>query len=118
MAKLTEREKQEIKEFTELVKKKCGKEINFIKLYGSAVRNNLRRDSDIDVLIVSKKRSLDLREKIFDIVTQIAMKYDRILTPKIIDEKRFRYLNWLETPFMMNVKKEGVILWRTNSKSR
>ncbi|MEW6556825.1 MAG: nucleotidyltransferase domain-containing protein [Elusimicrobiota bacterium] len=112
MAKLTKRERQEIKEFTELVKKECGKKIRVIKLFGSAARNKINKDSDLDIFFVVKGEWLKIFHKIISISTDICLKYGRYISPKVYEEKRYKYLKQIYSPFIQNVEKEGKIIWK------
>ena len=78
-------------------------------LYGSHARGEATEDSDIDVMVVldglkHSEASKELDATI-DIVCDINLKYDTLLTLLPIGEDRFaEYLS----PLLLNVRKEGI----------
>ncbi len=96
-----------INEFKSEIKKLYGKNLKRIILYGSFARNENTKDSDIDLLIVLEEiiqpgRELD---RMVDIITDINLKYDSLLSIYPISEKN--YLT-LKSPLLMNIRKEGL----------
>jgi len=63
--KLTKKEKEALKEFKRKIIQKFSKEVLELKLFGSKVRGDSRKDSDIDVLIVLKSLSKKKRRFYF-----------------------------------------------------
>ncbi len=80
-------------------------------LYGSYARNEERKYSDIDIIILLKKEN-------FSRETEIKIKYPlydiefetgTIISPLIFSEKEWKTKHRI-TPFYHNVMKEGVVL--------
>jgi len=63
---LTKKEAQVVSSFVKKLKEKLGNEIVFIKLFGSKVRGDFTKDSDIDIFILVKRKK-GVRDKISDI---------------------------------------------------
>ena len=106
------REEEELHNFVEKLTAKNRDNITLIELFGSAARGELSEDSDLDVLVVMKGNRLKLMEEIAKIVSKSLLEYGRYISAKVFDEKQYKYLKDLETPFMKNIEKDGRILWK------
>lgn len=110
--KLPENEKTELKVFIQRVINEVDGKIKLIKLFGSCARNELTDDSDIDIMVVAKERSLQLFDQIENIAIDSFLRYGgRIISIKLLGEKHYEFLKELETPFIKNVEKGGITLW-------
>lgn len=80
-------------------------------LYGSEARGDARPDSDIDVLILLEGETRDLAKEnaISGALYNIELKTGVIISPMIILKKRWNERPF-NTPFTINVMKEGVRL--------
>lgn len=103
-----------INEFIEGVNKILGKRVKKIILYGSYARGDFKKDSDIDIMILtdlSDDELVEYSKKIWDYAYDIEWdnNFDITLSPLVKNIDRFNY--WLEAlPFYMNVQNEGVVL--------
>lgn len=81
-------------------------------LYGSVARGTQTDESDIDIaLMMNKDETEDMRERMTDVVVDLELEYDKVLSVLRIDYKQFQL--WGNTmPFYKNMKKDGVILWQ------
>lgn len=61
-----------------------------IILYGSSIKGTMRYDSDIDVLIVVPKHDREKEMTIYDKSTALAIKYNVILSPLIMDSQEIK----------------------------
>jgi predicted nucleotidyltransferase len=107
---LSLKEKRALSEFKRKILEKLGKNVLTIKLFGSKARGDFKKDSDIDILIILKKRNLKAEDKIYKIVTDISLKYEIDLSPKIFSEAEYRERLQLELPFFLIAQKEGISL--------
>lgn len=85
--------------------KRYKKEIVSIYLFGSRARRTFRPDSDYDLLIVAKNKSI--RDKLYDLAVDIFCKTGADISLKIFKKDDFEKLKFLATPFIENVLKEG-----------
>lgn len=109
---LEKREQDELHNFVERLIEKNREHITLIELFGSAARGELSENSDMDVLVVTKGNRLKLMEEIAKIISKSLLEYGRYISAKVFDEKQYKYLKNLETPFMKNIEKDGRILWK------
>lgn len=112
---LSKKDKQEINEFVKKITEKYGDKIISIILFGSAARGKLSPVSDIDTLVIVKKRNFKLWQKFISVATDLMLKYNRYISVKVYDYKQYKYLNRLETHFMKKINKNGKILWKTTN---
>ena len=88
--------------------KMYGERIKKVILYGSYVRGEATKDSDIDVLVLVDESlsPLEVRESLSDLLFDILLEKGELVSVIAIPEDIFENYN---SPFMLNVKKEGVV---------
>ncbi|MGL4500744.1 MAG: nucleotidyltransferase domain-containing protein [Planktothrix sp.] len=84
-------------------------QIEAIILYGSQARGDAKEYSDIDFLIILKflENPFDEIDKTTDFITQICLDYDVVISWQFITSERFKIQ---DSPFIYNVKKEGIFV--------
>lgn len=101
-----------LEEFTNKVKILLGDRVNKIILYGSYARGDYKKNSDIDVMILTDldfQEIEEYRDKISDIAYDIELEKGIIISPIIKNTDNYNArINIV--PFYMNVQKEGVII--------
>ncbi|MBU0619667.1 nucleotidyltransferase domain-containing protein [Patescibacteria group bacterium] len=107
---LSLKEKKALAEFKEMLFQNFRKNILELKLFGSKVRGDFKKDSDIDVLLVMKKVSQENKDQIYDLENDILFKYGLDISVKIFFQKEYNYLNSIPSVFMQLLKKEAVSL--------
>lgn len=83
-----------------------------IILYGSVARGTDTPESDVDIaLILHGKMSAETKSGLLDLIVELNLKYDKVLSVVDIDEEFF--LTWKNAiPFYGNVEREGIVLWK------
>lgn len=86
--------------------------MTLIKLFGSKVRGDAHKNSDIDLLVVLKQKKRVDDDWVIDLELELMDKYDYqfYLNTLVYDQKEFEYLNNIPTVFMQIIKKEGIDL--------
>ena len=103
-----------VREFVNQANELLGDRIKKNILYGSYARGDYKKNSDVDLMILtdlSDDEIIEFSENISDIAFEIefANNFDVMLSPLLKNIDKFNY--WLEAlPFYMNVEKEGVVL--------
>ena len=103
-----------LEEFIEGAKNILGNRMKKIILYGSYARGDYKKDSDIDIMILTDLKDDEIseyRDKIWEFAYNIEFdnNFDINLSPLIKNIDKFNY--WLEAlPFYINVQNEGVVL--------
>jgi len=98
-----------IKKFIQKLKNtKLKEEIEKIYLFGSRAKGTERPDSDYDFLIVTSSNNKEFRDKIYDIVVDMLIETQKVISLKIFKKEEFEKLSQMQTPFMQNILKEGI----------
>jgi len=94
-----------------------GNKLKKIILYGSYARGEENEDSDIDLAIVIKGEIRPFKEldRMSEITYDIELKYDILLSLYPISEEHYQNLS---TPFLLNIRKEGVLIWMDKTLKR
>lgn len=106
---LTITERKIINSFVKELREKLGSDIITIRLFGSKVRGDFEKDSDIDIFILVKKKT-EIRDKISDIAADYFFRYNIPLTPVVYSLFEYKKNKELGSFFFEQVEKEGVIL--------
>jgi len=109
MTYLTEKEKKAIDELLVGLRKLYGANLQRVILYGSKARGEANEGSDIDLMIVLKKfdKWEEEFEKVFNIVNEICYQSELLISYVIKSETEFVSRN---TPLLLNVRREGIVL--------
>ena len=101
-----------LQEFIEKVKSILGDRIVKIILYGSYARVNYKKDSDVDLMILTNltdEEIIKYRTIIWEIASEIEIDTEICISPLIKNIDKYNY--WVSTlPFYINIEKEGVVL--------
>jgi predicted nucleotidyltransferase len=88
--------------------KMYGERIKKVILYGSYVRGEATRDSDVDILVLIDQslNPFEVRESLSDLLFDILLEEGELISVIAVPEHLFENYN---SPFMLNVKNEGVV---------
>jgi predicted nucleotidyltransferase len=87
--------------------KTYGKRIKQVILYGSQVRGETTKDSDVDILVVVDESLIpfEVRKNLSDLLFDIILEEGELVSVIVVPEHFFKNYN---SPFLLNVRKEGV----------
>lgn len=94
--------------FIEQIRLSLPQGLKEIILFGSMARGDDTEGSDYDILIIVDKVTKAIKEVIDSVAGETLYKYDKVITPFIISEERYKKEKF--NPLLMNVKKEGIKL--------
>lgn len=107
---LQDNEKEAIAEFVKVLRQTFGLMIREIILFGSKVRGNDSKDSDIDILIVLNNLSWEIKKTISELAAQENMKYNVLISTVRYDTDTWDDPVIKHSPFGRAVREEGVLL--------
>ena len=80
-------------------------------LFGSVARGEATDESDVDILIVTKKPiSYDEENTIYDMVFPVNMEYDANLSVVVMPKEKWESPLWSLLPLHLAIVKEGITL--------
>ena len=109
---LTVKEKKAVLEFKDRMNRNFSNKIRLIELFGSKARGDSGKESDIDLLVITEKKDRRLRHRIYEDGLDIDLKYNVYLSLKVFPASEFSRFQKMNTPFMQNIKKEGIVVWQ------
>jgi len=97
-----------LKKFKREVKQINKDNFKRIILFGSYAREDQTNGSDIDIILIFQKEPIaKIKSKIREISNSLSLQYNIVITEFLFTESEF---NKYKTPFLLNVRKEGIIL--------
>jgi len=111
--KLQDKEIKALNEYKDNLIRLPFDQVQRIVLFGSKARGGTSADSDLDTLIVVKKKNNKEWKEMVGLTADILLKYEDVLiSPTIMDEKECK--EW--SPLMEHIKREGIELWNRKKK--
>ena len=102
--------KQLLREFKQALSELYGERLASLVLYGSVARHEETEDSDVDVLVVLKGKTIshfDEIRQMGDAKFELLLKFDELVSvvPMMHDDFLHR-----ESPLLRNVRREGILV--------
>ncbi|HZX35952.1 MAG TPA: nucleotidyltransferase domain-containing protein [Thermodesulfobacteriota bacterium] len=101
---------QPLPELKDALQRLLGEKLVKLVLFGSMARGDWFERSDIDIAIVVKGLSRELKSAIFDSVAEIELKYLTPLSVIVFSEEEFNRLKERERRIALDIAREGVPL--------
>lgn len=99
-----------IYEFSNRIKSTLGEALQEIRLFGSKTKGTSNLESDIDILIITKRINNEQKDLIYEVATDINLYYDVLIIP-IISESRLYYSpNFQSSYFYKETQEEGIVI--------
>lgn len=101
--------KQLVNQIKKHLIKEYGEKIKQIIIYGSYVRGEATKDSDIDILVVidDSLNPFEVRKNLSDIIFDILLEKKELISVIPVPETFFKDY---KSPFILNVKEEGMVI--------
>ena len=99
-----------LKEFRLRLKRILGKELRKAVLFGSKTKGLDTQGSDIDVLVLIGNSAIAKKTNILDEAFEVNLKYNVYISPRVISLNTYNNPLWRTTPFLQELRKEGIPL--------
>jgi predicted nucleotidyltransferase len=115
--KLSSKEKKAVREFITTVRLAYGDKIQRAALFGSKVRGDYTKYSDVDILLIVADDKWKFRQPFSVIVSDIALKYDVELDIRVISAARWQYMADIQAGLYQNISRDAVPIRMSQRKS-
>ena len=102
------KEKKAVRAFLTAVQLAYGNKIQRAALFGSKVRGDSTRYSDIDILLIVTDDNWKFRKAISKVSSKIALKYDVLLDIRIISAIRWQYMTEIQSGLYQNISRDAI----------
>ncbi|MGQ9646970.1 MAG: nucleotidyltransferase domain-containing protein [Thermodesulfobacteriota bacterium] len=99
-----------IKELKDALGRQLGSRLRKMVLYGSRARGDFDTESDIDIAVIVRELTRELKHQVLDTVAEIELKYLTPLSVIIFSENEFEQLKRRERRIALDIEREGVPL--------
>ena len=106
--KLSLKEKKAVREFIAAVRSAYGDKIYSAALFGSKVRGDYTKYSDVDILLIVDDDKWSFRKDIWMIASDIELEYDMLLDIRVISETRWRHMKNMQAGLYQNISRDAV----------
>ncbi len=111
------KEKKAVRAFLTAVQLAYGNKIQRAALFGSKVRGDSTRYSDIDILLIVTDDNWKFRKAVSKISSEIALKYDVLLDIRIISANRWQYMTEIQSGLYQNISRDAIPIKITKRRS-
>ena len=108
---LTQKERAALREFIACLQTEYRDQVRRVVLFGSKARGNFEVESDLDIFVLVTSNDWHLHDRMITVSAPISIKYDTLISPKIIGPELYQKMQGLKSNLLSNVRKEGVLLW-------
>lgn len=102
--------------FVQEIRKQLDDRLKQVILFGSRARRDHVPDSDYDCLVVVDEVSSEVKDIVDEIAGELLYQYNTVFSIFPISEKKYRQQTY--DPLLMNVRREGIILWMSEKSYR
>lgn len=103
-------EKKIVQSYVEQLRRRLSNEIVSIALFGSKVTGNFSEESDIDIFILVREKTPNIRDMVGDLTADYIFDHDIPLSPVLYDLFEYQKNKELGSFFFENVEREGISL--------
>lgn len=110
MEHLTPVEKKAVAELKEALQEMLGDRLVGLYLFGSKARGDYSASSDIDIAVIVRGLTWQLKKAVFDKAADIELEHDVYLSTLVLSEEQFELLKQRERRIALDIEREGTPL--------
>lgn len=107
---LTREERVALAELKSALEELLGGRLERFVLYGSRARGDYDPESDVDVAIIIRGLTRDLKKQVINLVADIEVKHITPLSTLVLSEEDFKRLKMRERRIALDIEREGIPL--------
>jgi predicted nucleotidyltransferase len=107
---LSSEEKHVLQELKKILEKRLGSQLIKTALFGSKARGDFDSDSDLDVAVIVRGLTRELKNQIYHDVGELELEYLIPLSTFVISEEQFEFLKKRERRIALDIESEGIPL--------
>lgn len=107
---LKEEERNALTTFLESLYQSLGGNLVKVILFGSQARGQAKRGSDIDLVIIVRKRNMETIRKVYKFASRADLRWGVDVSPKIYSLEEYQEQQKIGAPFVKEIEKEGIAL--------
>lgn len=81
-----------------------------VRLFGSRARGDAEPDSDVDVMLLVRERTENLRDRVMDVSAPLSLKYELVIMTLIMTPEELADEEDMETLLYSSLMKEGIVI--------
>ena len=104
--------KRIVRHFASEITKEIGEHLDEIIWYGSTARGEGTKDSDIDILLLTKEENHDLRKQAVFVSAYLSLQYNCLIAVSLMSVNRFKKMITNGRLYAKNIEQQGIRLWK------
>jgi len=96
--------------FAQELRRRYGKAVLDVRLFGSFARGEADEDSDVDVAVVLERVDWTTQRDVIDLATDVGLPLDLRISPALFDRETYALWRAQERPLLVDIEREGIPL--------
>jgi predicted nucleotidyltransferase len=97
-------------QFAGELRRRFGKAVLEVRLFGSFARAEANEDSDVDVAVVLERVDWATKCEVIDLATDVGLPLELRISPTVFDRATYEHWREQERPLVMDIERDGVPL--------
>lgn len=99
-----------LKDIKKALAKLLGERLITLTLFGSRARGDYTEESDIDIAIIVRGLTPQLKREVYEAIADVELKHDTPVSAIAFSEEEFKHLKQRERAIALAIEREGIPL--------